>query len=190
MSSFKKTIITLFLMGFINLFAGEKVVIGQPAPNFELLSSSGKIYSLNQYKGKIIVLEWINFGCPFVKKHYNSKNMQKLQKSYVAKDIVWLSICSSASGKQGHMKASKINDKLDNIGYNGSAYLIDETGDIGRMYQAKTTPHMFVIDKAGILVYDGAIDSKATSRIRDIEMAVNYVAKLLDSLLDKKILNL
>lgn len=181
-----KLTITILVFGFISLSTAEKAIIGQPAPNFELISSMGKSYSLDQFKGKIVVLEWINFGCPFVKKHYKSANMQKLQKLYTEKDVVWLSICSSAPGKQGHLNSPNMKKKLAGLGYKGTAYLIDETGTIGKLYGAKTTPHMFVINQKGILVYDGAIDSKASARISDIDSAENYVASTLDLLLRDK----
>jgi peroxiredoxin len=178
--------ITLFLLvlAFVNGHAGDKVKLGEAAPAFKLVSSSGETVSLDQYKGKIVVLEWINFGCPFVKKHYNSKNMQQLQKSFTEKDIIWLSICSSAEGKQGYMATEKeINEKLKSVGYNGTAYLIDESGETGRAYVAKTTPHMYVIDRKGILVYDGAIDNIKSTKTADIKKAENYVSKTLNALL-------
>ena len=178
-----KLTITILVFGFISLSTAEKAIIGQPAPNFELISSMGKSYSLDQFKGKIVVLEWINFGCPFVKKHYKSANMQKLQKLYTEKDVVWLSICSSAPGKQGHLNSANMKKKLAELGYKGTAYLIDETGTIGKLYGAKTTPHMFIINPAGNLVYQGAIDDIASADPSDIAKATNYVDAALSAAL-------
>ncbi|KAA3617066.1 MAG: thioredoxin family protein [Calditrichaeota bacterium] len=180
-------LIVLFLfIGFSTLTASDKIALGQKAPGFELISSDNEKHSLEQYKGKIVVLEWINFGCPFVKKHYKSSNMQNLQKKYVEQEVVWLAICSSATGKQGHMEQLKIPAKLKDKGFNATAYLIDESGDVGKLYEAKTTPHMFVINKEGTLIYDGAIDDKKSTKIADIKTADNYVVNILDSLLDGK----
>jgi len=185
MKLFKYTLlITLFILSS-QLFAGPK--LNEPSPDFKLLDSNGKEHTLSEYKGKLVVLEWVNFGCPFVRKHYNSGHMQKLQNLYTAKDVVWLSICSSAEGKQGYMGSNEeINAKLAEEDHKATAYLIDSNGDVGRLYGAKTTPHMFVIDKNGILVYDGAIDNKPSTNLDDIAIADNYVVDVLDQLLAGK----
>ncbi len=166
------------------LFSGTAVAVetGKPAPGFTLPGSDGKKYSLEQYKGKVVVLEWLNHGCPFVKKHYNEKytNMQKLQKKYTGKEIVWLSIISSAEGKQGFSTPAKAEKDRKAKGASASAILIDKTGKVGRLYDAKTTPHMFVINPVGTLVYQGAIDDKPSADPADIPAAKNYVAKALD----------
>ena len=154
----KHSIATLFILFFLSaaLFAGPG--LNKPAPDFTLIDSHGKKHTLSDYQGKYVVLEWVNFGCPFVRKHYNSGHMQKLQALYTSKDVVWLSICSSAQGKQGYMASNdEINEKLAEEGQKSTAYLIDAEGRVGRMYDAKTTPHMFVINKEGILVYDGGV---------------------------------
>ena len=160
--------------------------VGKPAPDFTLMDSHGKKHSLSDYKGKFVVLEWVNFGCPFVKKHYNSGNMRKLQKIYTEKGVVWLSICSSAKGKQGYFETKKINQLLKEKGAAPTAYLTDAEGTVGKMYGAKTTPHMFVIDTTGVLIYAGGIDDKPSTKLKDIDGAFNYVQAALDSALAGK----
>ena len=167
------------------LFASD-AEIGKAAPDFTLTDSHGNAHTLSDYSGKIVVLEWINFGCPFVKKHYESSNMQNLQDTYTDKDVVWLSICSSAPGKQGNLPMSDINDQLVEYNANPSAYLIDQSGEVGQLYGAKTTPHMYIINEEGILVYAGGIDNIKSTDISDIEIAVNFVSEALDLLLDGK----
>jgi glutathione peroxidase-family protein len=176
-----KMAIILFL--YSQVFAGGTIKLNSPAPDFTLKDHTGKTHTLSDYKGKIVVLEWINFSCPFVKKHYKSGNMQGLQEKYRGQDIVWLTICSSAKGKQGHYELSKIEEQLTKNKYKATAYLIDEPGDIGKIYEAKTTPHMYIINKEGILVYDGAIDSIPSAKIKDIKDADPYVVNMLDKML-------
>lgn len=153
---------------------------GQPAPEFALTDSNGKSHKLSDFKGKFVVLEWLNHGCPFVKKHYGSGNMQKLQKEYTGKDVVWLSIVSSAPGKQGHMSPAETNKAKEESGSAATAVLIDEDGTVGRLYDAKTTPHMFVVNPEGVLIYMGAIDSVKSPDPADIAGAKNYVKQALD----------
>jgi peroxiredoxin len=160
--------------------------LNEQAPDFKLVDSNGKEHSLSDFKGKVVVLEWVNFDCPFVKKHYNSKNMQSLQLKYTKKDVVWLSICSSAEGKQGNFSNEEISNRIKNHNAKMSAYLIDADGKVGKMYSAKTTPHMYVIDKDGKLVYAGAIDDKASTDLEDVKDAKNYVSNALDELLAGK----
>ncbi len=157
--------------------------IGKAAPLFTLTDAEGKAHRLSQYKGKIVVLEWVNLKCPFVRKFYNVKNMQTLQKRLRAKGIVWLSICSSAKGKQGHFTAAKIRDLLKKEGAAPTAYLIDESGQTGKAYGATNTPHMFVIDKQGLLAYKGAIDSIRSFNSADIKRADNYAAAAVTALI-------
>lgn len=177
------TVVLAFLLT-TSLFAFENAQINQPAPDFTLTDSHGKSHTLSQYQGKIVVLEWVNFGCPFVRKHYNGKNMQALQQKYTAEDIVWLSICSSAPGKQGYYESNaELNEKLAEEGHEASAYLIDASGEVGKIYNAKTTPHMYIINKEGSLVYGGAIDDKPTTRLEDLKSANNYVSEKLDILI-------
>jgi peroxiredoxin len=161
--------------------AQAAATVGKAAPDFTLADSNGKNHSLSQYKDKFVVLEWINFDCPFVKKHYGSGNMQKLQDKYTKKGVEWLSINSSSEGRQGNYPPAKINELLKSHNSHASAYLIDADGKVGRLYGAKTTPHMFVIDKKGSLVYAGAIDDKPSVDEGDINNAKNYVAAALDS---------
>jgi peroxiredoxin len=162
-------------------------LIGNPAPAIALSSSSGETVNLADYKGKTVVLEWINFDCPFVRKHYDkSNNMQSLQKKYTAKGVVWLSINSSAPGKQGHFDVAEINKRLKAKGSAATAYLLDPDGEIGRAYGAQTTPHMYIIDAEGLVRYQGAIDSNSSANADTIADATNYVARGLDEILAGK----
>ncbi len=163
-----------------------KAKIGEKAPDFTLTDSKGKSHKLSDFKGKLVVLEWINFDCPFVKKHYDGNNMQNLQKKYTEKGAVWLSICSSSEGKQGNFSKEEINKRIKEQKANMTAYLIDESGSVGEIYSAKTTPHMYIIDKDGKLVYAGAIDDKKSTNPDDVKTSKNYVSTALDELLEGK----
>ena len=160
--------------------------VGQPAPAFTLNDVDGKPQSLAADQGKIVVLEWFNYDCPFTRKHYDSGNMQALQKKYTGKGIVWLSINSSAPGKQGNYPADKMKQLAAARGAAPTAVLLDPDGAVGMSYGAKTTPHMFVIDRAGVLVYDGAIDDRPSTDQADVQGARNYVTLGLDELLAGK----
>lgn len=160
--------------------------IDQAAPDFKLTDASGKDHSLSDFKGKWVVLEWVNFGCPFVKKHYGSGNMQSLQKTYTGKDIVWLTICSSAPGKEGYYEGEELTEKIKNSNAVPTAYLIDSDGKVGKMYEAKTTPHMFIVNPEGKLAYAGGIDNIASTDKDDIKEATNYVKEALDAALAGK----
>jgi peroxiredoxin len=164
----------------------ETAAIDKPAPDFTLEDSNGKTHSLSDFEGKFVVLEWTNFDCPFVKKHYASGNMQKLQKTYTDKGVVWLRICSSASGSQGHYAADAINEKCKGEKSNQTAYLTDADGVVGKQYGAKTTPHMFIVNPKGVLIYAGAIDDKPSTKTEDIEGAENYVVAALDAAMNGK----
>lgn len=153
--------------------------VGAPAPAFSGIDSHGKTHSLGDYKGKYVVLEWLNHGCPYVAKHYGSGNMQKLQREWTDKGAVWLSVQSSAKGKQGNQSAEEANKTAKEKGSAASAILLDEGGDIARAYGAQTTPHMFVIDPKGKLIYAGAIDDKASTDEEDVAGATNYVSAAL-----------
>lgn len=155
--------------------------VGAPAPAFTAVDSNGKSHSLADYKGKTVVLEWHNLDCPFVKKHYNSGNMQALQKSATKDGVVWLTVNSSASGLQGHLTPKAANELIAAQKAAPIAYLLDEKGTVGRLYEAKTTPHMYVIDPKGTLAYMGAIDDKPTANPEDIKTAKNYVTAALAS---------
>lgn len=158
--------------------------LGKPAPDFTLSDQDGKPVKLADAKGKLVVLEWFNEGCPFVKKHYGSQNMQGLQKKYAKKDVVWYSIVTGKKGKQGYLTPEEAQDRLKDMG--SKAILRDEKGDVGRLYSAKTTPHMYVIDKKGNLVYMGAIDDNPSADPADIKGARNHVAAALDEVLAGK----
>jgi hypothetical protein len=160
--------------------------VDEQAPTFTLPDVHGKQLSLADYKGKFVVLEWVNFGCPFVRKHYDSGNMQGLQKDYTGKGVVWLSICSSARGQQGYFEGKSLEEKVESENYHGTAYLTDPEGKVGRMYQARTTPHMFVINPEGVLLYAGGIDNIASTNKDDLTRATNYVREVLDAVLDGK----
>jgi peroxiredoxin len=164
------------LMGTI---AQAQVVSGQLAPDFTLTDSNGQAHSLAGFKGKYVVLEWVNHSCPFVVKHYGSGNMQSLQKEFTAKDVVWLSINSSAAGKEGAVNGQEANALTKEKGAAPTAVLLDSDGKAGKLYGAKTTPHMFVINPEGILIYQGAIDSIASADPADVSKATNYVRKAL-----------
>jgi peroxiredoxin len=158
-------------------------VAGDPAPPFSLVDSNGKTHSLSDFSGKIVVLEWINYGCPYVQKHYDSGNMQSLQRKFTDEGVVWLSICSSAPGKQGHLTPEAWNRSVGKYKSAPTAILIDESGEVGRSYGARTTPQMGIIDPEGRIAYRGAIDSEATTNQADIAKARNYVADALNALL-------
>ena len=173
------------LLGIVTAFslaAHAGVSVGQPAPDFTGVDSNGNQHTLSQYKGKTVVLEWTNHDCPYVKKHYNSGNMQTLQKQATADGVVWLSIISSRPGKQGHVSGGKANDLTRSRNAAPTAVILDETSAIGRLYAAKTTPHMYIIDTTGQLVYMGGIDSIPSSDEADIAGAKNYVRAALDAM--------
>ena len=159
---------------------------GQPAPDFTLTDSNGKSHKLSDFKGKFVVLEWLNHGCPFVIKHYGSGNMQKLQKEYTGKDVVWLSIASSAPGKQGHMSPDDTNKAKEEKESSATAVLLDEDGSVGKLYNAKVTPELYVINPEGVLIYMGAIDDKKSVDPADVAGANNYVKQALDEALAGK----
>lgn len=170
----------------------SKVKVDAPAPEFTLTNSMGETVSLADFKGKHVVLEWTNHQCPYVVKHYDSDNMQTLQRKYTAKDIVWLSIISSAEGKQGYVTADEANALTSGRSATPSHVLFDPSGDIGKMYSAKTTPHMYIIDPDGQLKYAGGIDSIKSANQADIPKAENFVDVGLTALLaggeiDKKL---
>jgi len=155
-------------------------VVGQTAPNFTLQGGDGKEHSLDQYKGKYIVLEWTNPGCPFVHKFYDSGAMQNLQKEETAKGVVWLRINSGAPGKEGSQTAADVTDYEKTNHVAATATLLDPTGKVGHMYGARNTPQMFVIDPKGELIYAGGIDNKPSPDAADIPGATNYVKAALD----------
>jgi peroxiredoxin len=167
---------------------GHAAKVGDPAPAFTGKDTKGQSHALAGFKGKFVVLEWHNQGCPYVKKHYSSGNMQKLQKEWTAKGVVWLTVISSAPGLQGHVTAAQADAYVKEQGAAPTAVLLDPSGEIGRLYDAKTTPHMFVIDPNGTLIYNGAIDDKPTTDTADIATAQNYLsAALADAMAGKPV---
>ncbi|GAB4010579.1 MAG: thioredoxin family protein [Bdellovibrio sp.] len=171
-----------FLLSLIPFFAEASIAIGKPAPDFTLMSHTGEKVQLSSFKGKTVVLEWYNYGCPFVRKHYDTKNMQNTQSKYKDK-VVWLSIVSSAKGKQGFLATtSEAAEKYKEEGMSSHALLLDHNGDVGRLFGAKVTPHMFIINDQGNVVYEGAIDNILSANPADVAKATNYVALALDEL--------
>jgi len=154
--------------------------VGEPAPQFTATDSQGKTHTLSAYRGKVVVLEWHNQGCPYTRKHYESGNMQRLQKEWTQKGVVWLTVISSAPGTQGYVTAEQENDYLRQMKATPTAALLDPSGGLGRLYAAKTTPHMFIINSNGTLIYDGAIDDRPTTGVSDITGARNFVSKALE----------
>ena len=155
------------------------VRVGEPAPDFTSVDSNGKNQRLSDYKGKYVVLEWHNQGCPYTKKHYESGNMQRLQKEWTAKGVIWLTVISSAPGTQGFVTPSQENDYVKQVGAVPTAVLMDPGGSLGHLYGAKTTPHMYIVDPSGTLIYNGAIDDHPTSDQSDIKSSKNYVSTAL-----------
>jgi hypothetical protein len=154
---------------------------GQPAPSFQVTDLAGKPVKLEDFKGKTVVLEWHNFGCPFVQKHYKSGNMQALQKKY-GSDVVWLAVNSTYKGASDWMEPGPLNAELKKFNATPAAYLVDEPGQMGKAYGAKTTPHMYIIDPQGRVVYNGAIDDKRSTNPEDVKTSKNYVAMALDEM--------
>lgn len=177
--------LALTAIATVSIFATNAIaapVIGETAPEFTATDTNGVEHSLSDFRGKNVVLEWSNHECPFVVKHYESNNMQKLQAEATENDVVWLTIVSSAEGKQGAVNAEEANKIMEDVGAKSTARILDPSGEIGKLYNAKTTPHMFVVNKEGTLVYEGAIDSDSSFKQESIEGATNYVSDALKSL--------
>jgi hypothetical protein len=177
------TIATIFVLTTLTTAA---VNAGDAAPDFIAIDSNGKTEKLSDYKGKWVVLEWTNSGCPFTRKHYSSGNMQNLQKQWTGKGVVWFSVLSSAPGKEGYMTAADENAYLRDKGAAPTAALMDPKGDLGHLYGAKATPHMFVINPKGEVVYAGAIDDRPSTDRGDISGATNYVSSALKEAMSGK----
>jgi peroxiredoxin len=171
----KKLLLTTALVVWTSASAIAGPVIGEMAPNWTGTDTNGVEHALSDFKGKTVIMEWTNHDCPYVKKHYDSGNMQSLQKEATDNGAVWVSIASSAEGKQGHVTAETGNQVMTDVGSNATAKILDASGEIGKMYDAKTTPHMFVVDPEGTLVYAGAIDSDPSFKQDGIADATNYV---------------
>ena len=178
-----KTKIILIIFFAMNIFSLAKV--GETAPNFSLINQDNKKISLEEFRGKKVVLEWTNHECPFVKRHYETGNMQKLQKELVDNDVIWLSIVSSAKGKQGYIDQDQAKQLTLTRDASPNHVLLDEDGSVGKKFVAKTTPHMYVIDEDGILKYQGAIDNLGTMGAlfsTDLSQGVNFVREAIQSL--------
>jgi peroxiredoxin len=173
----------LFLVGSMILSAPK---VGEPAPDFSATASDGKTYHLGDFRGKFVVLEWHNNGCPYTRKHYESGNMQRLQKEWTAKGVVWFTVISSAPGTQGYMTADAENAYIGRMNAAPTAALLDPTGNLGHLYDAKTTPQIVIINPQGIMIYDGAIDDHPTPDANDIPSSKNYVQEALSDALSGK----
>ena len=181
----KRTRIFLPVLALFALSAFA-VKVGDQAPDFTGIDSHGQTHKLSDYRGRFVVLEWHNNGCPFTKKHYDSGNMQRLQKEWTDKGVIWLTVISSSPGSQGYVTADQENDYLQKMHAVPTAAILDPKGDIGRLYSAKTTPHMFVVSPQGQIIYNGAIDDKATTDPSDINGANNYVSDALQEAMSGK----
>ncbi|MBP6013359.1 MAG: redoxin domain-containing protein [Alphaproteobacteria bacterium] len=168
-------VLTAAALASLTTAAFASPTIGQAAPVFTAEDTNGKRHALADFKGKTVVLEWTNDGCPYVRKHYGAGNMQKLQQEITKAGGIWLSIISSAPGKQGNVNGAEANTLTASRGAAPTAVLLDPTGAVGKLYEAQTTPHMFVVDKAGVLRYMGAIDDQPNTDAVTIATARNYV---------------
>jgi peroxiredoxin len=172
------------------LYAADVPPVGSAAPDFSAPDANGKTQSLAEYKGKYVVLEWFNPECPFVKKHYGGGNMQKLQEEYTGKGVVWLTIDSNAPGTEGNITAEQAKKIMDSWKTKQTALVLDPESKVAKLYGAKNTPNMVIINPEGKIVYEGAIDSKASPNPADIPSSTNYVKSALDeSLAGKPISN-
>lgn len=166
--------------------AHAAAAVGQPAPAFTLTDTSGKTRTLAEFKGKTVVLEWTNPGCPFVRKHYDSANLPGLQKEFTGKDVVWLAINSTEKAASDYLPPQQLAAWIQGRAGAPTATLMDEEGQVGRAYGARTTPHMYIVNPQGTLVYAGGIDSIASARASDIQTATNYVRQGLNETLAGK----
>jgi peroxiredoxin len=162
-------------------WAAPSAKVGTAAPAFTIDATSGKHVSLGDYKGQIVVLEWTNHDCPYVRKHYDTSNMQALQKEATGQGVIWLTLISSSPGTQGYVTPPQADELTATRRAGPTAVLLDPTGVVGKMYGATNTPHMYVVDKTGMLVYAGAIDDRPTTRRSDVQGAQNYVREALQS---------
>ena len=164
----------------------DRPAVGAAAPEFSLTDSAGKTVSLSEFKGKYVVLEWTNPGCPFVQKHYGSGNMQKLQAEYTKKGVVWLSVDSSAPGQQGAFTPAEAKAAKNDLYKDASELLLDPDGKVGHLYGATNTPDIYIVNPEGKLIYEGAIDSIPSADKADVGKATNYVQTSLDEALAGK----
>lgn len=180
-----KPVLTALLFAMATT-AGAAPKIGEPAPGFTGMDTSGKSHALSDFRGKPVVLEWTNHDCPYVRKHYSSGNMQQQQQAATGQGAVWLSIISSAPDKQGHVTPAQADALTAERNAAPSAVILDEKGEIGRLYGAKTTPHMYIIDADGKLAYMGGIDSIPSTNPADIAKATQYVPAALAQVMQGK----
>jgi peroxiredoxin len=178
--------IRCFTVALASLVGSHAAEVGQSAPAFSAKDTKGNVVDLVSLQGKVVVLEWLNFDCPFVKKHYLGGNMPKLQQEAAAKGVVWISVNSSAEGKQGHLAAADLEKRANTEGSKAAHLVVDADGTVGKAYGAKVTPHLFIIGKDGKLAYDGAIDSKASTDAGDIASAVPLFSNALNAVLTGK----
>lgn len=181
----RRTLIGLGAVAALALVASPAAAapqIGQPAPAFQAKDMNGRVRSLSEFRGKTVVLEWTNNGCPYVGKHYGSGNMQSLQKDATKDGIVWLSVISSAPGFQGYLTGPQAKAWMKKVGAHSTDVLLDPEGKVGRAYEAKATPHMFIVDKTGRLVYMGGIDDRPYSDPESLKGAKNYVRAALSDI--------
>lgn len=181
MRSLARMVLSLCALATPLACAAQQARVGDTAPAFAAADSHGKTESLDQFRGKYVVLEWHNQGCPFTRKHYVSGNMQALQKQWTYKGVVWFTVISSAPGQQGYVTSDQENAYVDKVHAAPTAVLMDPDGKLGHMYGAKTTPHMFIIDPTGKIIYEGAIDNRPTPDPEDVKGADNYVSDALSA---------
>ena len=159
-------------------------IVGEQAPDFEVMDANGNMRTLSEFEGQYVILEWLNHGCPYIRKHYDGNNMQQLQEKYTDQGVVWLSVVSSAPGTQGYMEPEEARQSIEEYGASPTAILLDSEGEMGRAYDARVTPHMFIIDPSGTVRYNGAIDDKPTPRASSLETAHNYIDAAMNSLMN------
>ena len=178
----KKWLAASAVVGFalIAFSAAWAARVGEAAPDFTATDSNGEVHKLSEYQGKYVVLEWTNRGCPYTQKHYSSGNMQRLQREWTGRGVIWLTVASSAPGKQGYVTASEENAYLKQANAAPTAVLLDPAGTLGHLYDAKTTPDIFIISPKGTLIYSGAIDDRPSTDVADVNGAKNYVSLALD----------
>jgi glutathione peroxidase-family protein len=180
MKRYFATILTLTFLFAALLSPAWAVRVGERAPDFTATDSNGQTHKLSEYAGKFVVLEWHNRGCPYTQKHYTSSNMERLQREWTGRGVIWLTVISSAPGKQGYVSAADENSYVKEMKAAPTAVLLDSTGALGHLYDAKTTPQMIIINPQGVMIYDGAIDDKPSTDTADISGAKNYVQQALE----------
>jgi hypothetical protein len=179
----KKRLMVMAGMALFGVFALSSVWaarVGERAPDFTATDSNGQVQKLSKYAGKYVVLEWHNRGCPYTQKHYKSGNMERLQHEWTSKGVIWFTVISSAPGKQGYVTPEEENAYLKEVNAGPTGVLLDPTGALGHLYEAKTTPQMIVINPQGVMIYDGAIDDRPTTDASDINGAKDYLSLALE----------